>query len=148
MNSFWEEKTLWKVKFDISELFIRYNKDSCYELIAVGVNIYFYGCVSLLDPYSAVSLCIFVYVCVCVCVRSNQSGSKKTHYVSHLSKLIVCTPHPSWQGGVKPPTKFSKREGLDRISSFREGLLGERGRLFFRGRGAVFTKKLTKVGNI
>ena len=140
MNNFWEEKTLWKVKFDISELFIRYNKDSCYELIAVGVNIYFYRCVSLLDPDSAVSLCIFVYVCVCVCVRSNQSGSKKTHYVSHVSKLILCTPHPSWQGGVKPPTKFSKREGLTGSQVLERGCW-ERGGDFFSGGEVQFLQK-------
>ena len=94
VNNFRKGKTLGKVKFDISELFFQCNKDSCYELITVGVNIYFYGCVSLLGPDSAVCLCICVYMCVCVCVRSNQSTSKKTHYVSDLSKLVVCTRFP------------------------------------------------------
>ena len=41
MNNFRKEKTLWKVKFNISELLIQCNKDSCYELITVEVNIYF-----------------------------------------------------------------------------------------------------------
>ena len=84
------------------------------------------------------ALCVFVCVCLCVCVfvRSNQSTSKKPHYVSDLSKLIVCT-HPlsagggggggDGGGGVEPPIKFSKRGGLDRISIFRGGLLGKRG---------------------
>ena len=34
--------------FDISELFIQYNADSCCEHIAGGVNIYLHGRVSLL----------------------------------------------------------------------------------------------------
>ena len=38
-----------------------------------------------------VSLCVrvsvCVRVCVCVCVRSNQSASKKQHYLSDLNKL-------------------------------------------------------------
>ena len=33
------------------------------------------------------ALCLCVFVSVCVCVRSNQSTSKKPHYVSDLSKL-------------------------------------------------------------
>ena len=112
---------MWKVKFDISELFIQCNKDSCYELITVGVNIYFYGCVSLLDPDSAVCLCMCVYMCVSVFVRSNQSTSKKTHGVSDLSKLIVCThPHPLlW---VESPT-------------------GKEGMTFFRGGGMQLLQK-------
>ena len=73
---------------------------SFYELITVGVNIYFYGCVSLLGLECAVCLSVCVCVCVCVCVRSNQSTSKKPHYVSDLSKLIVCTPtFLLWGGG-------------------------------------------------
>ena len=60
--------------FDTSELFIQVNKDCCCEHIAVGVNIYLHGCVSLLAP-------------VCVCLISNHSTSKKSHHVSNLSKL-------------------------------------------------------------
>ena len=108
-----EKERHWKVKFDISKLFIQCNKDSCYELITVGVNIYFYGCVNLLGADSAVCLCICVYMCVsCVCVRSYQSTSKKADYVSDLSKLIVCTrprPPPPPFFGVGPPTG---KEGL------------------------------------
>ena len=43
---------------DISELFIQYNKDSCYEDITVGVTKYLYGCVSLLAPGCAVCPCL------------------------------------------------------------------------------------------
>ena len=52
------------------ELFIQCNIDSCCEHITVGVNIYLYGCVSLLAPEFAVCLyvCVCVFVCVCVCV--------------------------------------------------------------------------------
>ena len=45
----------------------------------VGVNMYLYGCVSLLPPKCA--------RCPCVCVISNQSTSKKPHCVSDLGKL-------------------------------------------------------------
>ena len=53
----------------------------------------------------------------------------------HTNLITVCT-HPSFcRGeGVEPPTKFSKRGGLDRASTFRGGLLGKRGN-FFQGRG-------------
>ena len=37
--------------------------------------------------------------------------------------------------GVEAPTKNPKKEGLDRTSIFREGLLGKSGVTFFRGRG-------------
>ena len=43
-----------KYIFDISELFIQCNKDSCCKHITGGVNIYLYGCVSLLAPECAV----------------------------------------------------------------------------------------------
>ena len=44
--------------FDISKLFIQCNKDSSYEHRAIGVNTYLNGCVSLLVPECAVSLCV------------------------------------------------------------------------------------------
>ena len=55
---------------------------------------FIYECVSLLAPECDVCLC----VCVCgvfVCVTSNQSTSKKTHYVSDLSKVdaLLCKIH-------------------------------------------------------
>ena len=49
--------------------------------MASGVNVYLCECVSLLVPVCA------VYLCVYVCVISNQSTSKKPHYVLDLSKL-------------------------------------------------------------
>ena len=52
--------------FDISELFIECNTDSCCEHITGGINIYLYGCVSPLRV-----LCVFV------CVISNQSNGKE-----------------------------------------------------------------------
>ena len=49
--------------FDIDELFIQFNKASCYEHMGVGVNIYLHWCVSLLGPGCAVCLrvCVFVW---------------------------------------------------------------------------------------
>ena len=44
--------------FDISKLFIECNTDSCCEHIAGGVNVYLYGCVSLLAPVCGVCLCV------------------------------------------------------------------------------------------
>ena len=70
-----------KLFFDISELFIYCNTHSCCEHIIGGVKIDLYECVSLLTPECAVCLCL------CVCVISNQSTSKKLHYVSDLGKL-------------------------------------------------------------
>ena len=68
--------------FDISDLFIQCNKDSCCEHITVGVNIYIYdySCASLLLTEFAVCHCVLV------CVISNQSTSKKPQ-VSGLSEL-------------------------------------------------------------
>ena len=40
------------------------NKNSCYEHITVGVNIYLYG-VSILAPECVVCLCVCVSVCLC-----------------------------------------------------------------------------------
>ena len=39
-------------------------------------------------------MCFCVCVCLCVCVVSNQSTSKKPHYVSDLSKLIGLIVYP------------------------------------------------------
>ena len=49
-----------------------------------GVNIYLYGCASLVIPMCVVCLCVCVFLCVLVI--SNQSSSKKPH-VSDLGKL-------------------------------------------------------------
>ena len=47
---------------------------------------------------------------------------------------------PSFCRVVEPPTKFSKRRGLDRTSTFRGGLLEKRGWLF-QGGGLQFSHK-------
>ena len=41
------------------------NKDSCCEHITDRVNIYLYGCVSLVAPECAVCVCVGVCLCVC-----------------------------------------------------------------------------------
>ena len=56
------------------------NTDSCCEHITGGVNIYLYGCVSLLAPVCAVCLCMFVWYQI-------RLLAKKPRYVSDLSKL-------------------------------------------------------------
>ena len=45
-----------------------------------GVNVYLYGCVSLLAPECAVFLCVYVsvFVCVCVCLCWRISLQAKT----------------------------------------------------------------------
>ena len=53
-----------KNTFDLSELFITFNKDSCCEHTTGGVHIYLYGYVSLLAPECVV--CHFVWVFVYV----------------------------------------------------------------------------------
>ena len=129
---------MWK-KIDISKVLIQCNKDSCYEHITVGVNIYLYRCVFLLGTECAVCLWMWVYLYVCVCVRSNHTTSKKPHYLSELSKLIKCThpPPPPFLpgGGGLPwlPTKFSKGERGLTGSQFLEGVAGKEGVTFFGG---------------
>ena len=69
-------------------------------------------------------LCVFAYVCICMCLclcEIKSEYQQKKHYVSDLSKLIVCTRHPFFEVG--PPT-------------------GKEGVTFFRGRDAAFTKKI------
>ena len=74
-------KNFWKANiFDVSKLFIQYNTNSCCEYVAVGINIYLYECVSLIAPVCAACFCVYVFVI------SNQSTSKKTHYVVDLRK--------------------------------------------------------------
>ena len=79
-----------------SELFIQWDRDSCCEHIAVGVNIYLLGSVGLLAPECVVCLC--VCLCLFVCVISNQSTSKKLYHVSDLSKLDTLLHKKMHQG--------------------------------------------------
>ena len=107
---------------------------NCYDQITVGT--YLYGCVSLLAQECTVCLCMFVCVCVCVCVRSNKSSGKKPHYVSDLSKLIVCTSPPFLLGGSVSYQIFKKGGGGLTGSQFLEG--GD----FFQGVAVFTTKKI------
>ena len=61
-------------KFLISVNF--FNTGSYFEHITGGVNIYLYGCVSLLVPECAVCLC--VYFCVFVCDIKSEYQQKAT----------------------------------------------------------------------
>ena len=49
---------LFKVIFDISKLFVQCSTDSCCGHITGGVNIYLYGCISLLVAVCAVCICL------------------------------------------------------------------------------------------
>ena len=57
----------------------------------------------------------------------NNCLPKRATFLSHVlvkefEETIVCTPPPpSSAGGFEPPTKFSKRAGLGRTSTFRGG---------------------------
>ena len=68
--------------------------------------------------------------------NNTENHDYKDHSESLLNMLykilIACTPLSAGTRGVEPPTKFSKRGGLDRTSVFRGGLLGK-GRLTFSG---------------
>ena len=63
---FLKRKDIVEIKFLIS---LNYS----FIHLSGGANIYLYGCVSLLAPESTLR--------VCVCVISNQSASKKPHYL-------------------------------------------------------------------
>ena len=78
---FKKQRHLERFVFDISELFIHCNTHNFCEYITGGVDTYLHGCVSLLTPECA--LCLYL----CFCVTSNQSTSKKPHYVSDFHKL-------------------------------------------------------------
>ena len=78
VNNFWKEKKLWKVNLWYQWI-TQCNADSCYESTADGLDIYLYRCLCLLAPECDVSLY--------VCFVSNQSTSKKPHYVLDLSTL-------------------------------------------------------------
>ena len=76
-------------KFLVSELFMQFNKDSCCEHITSGVNIFLYGCASLLAPECAVCLCVFTCVWVCDIKSEYQ---KEPHYLSDLNNSINVIP--------------------------------------------------------
>ena len=62
------------------ELFIQCNKDSCYEHVTGGVNMYIYMGVSVCWPqFLECAACLSLSVCAFVCLISNQS--KKTLWV-------------------------------------------------------------------
>ena len=96
-------------------------------------------------PFVCVCVCVCVFVCVCVCVhvcvyvfsctRSNQSTSKKLHYVSGVPLILL--------EEVEPPTKFSKRVGDLQEFSFQRGVAGKEGVNFSGGTFAVFFQKKT-----
>lgn len=60
-----------KQTFGTSDLFIHCNKHSCSEHITGGVNIFLYGCVSLM----LLECCVFV----CVCDIESQYQQKTRH---------------------------------------------------------------------
>ena len=78
VNNFWKEKKLWKVNLWYQWI-IQCNADSCYERTADGLDI-FISVSPFIDPWV---WCVSLYVCFI----SNQSTSKKPHYVLDLSTL-------------------------------------------------------------
>ena len=78
------------------------------------------------------------------CALSNNLIHDSSLILSVLVKVTQCAspspPPPSCRrgGGIEPSTKF-KKGGLDRTPTFRGGLLGKMGRLFFRGGGVIVT---------
>ena len=87
----------------------------------VGVNIYLYGCVSLMGPECAVCL----YMCVSVCVIKSEYQQKKGGLSVLLSKVGGLTRWNCWKRG----------------GDFFQGTQGE-------GGGQFLKKTLTKIGNI
>ena len=81
VGNFWKKIILQEVIF-LYQWIIQCNKDSGSERTIDGVNIYLYGCVSILPPECTVCVC----VCSCVC-NIKSDTSKKPYYVSDLSKL-------------------------------------------------------------
>ena len=61
--------------------------------------------------------------------NKNEGENEKYHKDTHS----VHPPSLSAWGMFEPPTKFSKGEGLGRISVFRGGLLGKRSDFFQEG---------------
>ena len=87
-----EEPSLIASNQHISELFIQCNKNSCCEHITGGVNIYLYGCVSLLAPESVVSLYVCcVHMCVFVCdIKSDHLQKKHIKCPTSVNLMSSC----------------------------------------------------------
>ena len=86
--------------FDIIELFIQYNTDSCCEYVTGDVNIYLYGCTSVL---------VSKHICLCVCV----------FVVCEVLKIIVPAKiHIMCQMSLKFMTFWKKEEGLHKIGGW------------------------------
>ena len=126
------------MKYSFNEI----NNESCYEHITVGINIYLHGYISLLVPEYAVSL--RVYLC-----EMKSEYIKKLHYMSELSKLIVCTtPAHLFLQREEEVRRFNllpnfQREGGLTESQCLEGGSWEKGGGFCQGEGiAVFTRKI------
>ena len=69
----------------------------------------------------------------CKILKSDRENGAEntTHLKIAFSVFIVGTLLSAWRGGgggggVEPPTKFSKRGGLDKTSNFTGGLLRKR----------------------
>ena len=82
VNNFWKEQMLWKVDFWYQWII---------HLITGGVNIYSYGCVSLLAPEC----------CVCLCVWYQIEVPVKNHILCQTSVNLMpfCIKHtwkPFW----------------------------------------------------
>ena len=115
-----ESKFLISVNYSLNVMTIIWAHMSCYEHITIGVIIIYMG-VSVYWPLRVLGVFMFVSLCVCVCLRSNQSTSKKPHYVSDLSKLIVCRALPLillGEGLSLLPNFQNSKGGVDRISIF------------------------------
>ena len=72
--------------FDIDELCIQCNKDSCCEHITGGVNIFLWVCQSI-GPWMY-SVCVCVCVCVCVLVCGSVCDTK-SEYQQKVQPLFL-----------------------------------------------------------
>ena len=80
-------------------------------------------CLSLLPSFLSVKLQWMIQV------------TREIYRATLEFKSSGCAVHPRFCSWVEPPTKFKKKAGLDKTSTFRGGLLGKRGLTFFRGGG-------------
>ena len=118
---------LCKVNLDIGKLLIQCNRNCCCEHITGGVNIYLYGCVSVLTP-----------VCVGGCVWNTQQGPPGGTMVPRIdmckSMILSRVTHQMWRNHpLKQWNKATKRAvGLEDIG----------------GRGVLVKIWKRRVGNI